>query len=63
MQNVFVDDSEVIEDVDFSNTHMVLIVRDGRKFRLCSVPLPLPSGKVIKPVRSLISNLFLCLQY
>ncbi|XP_031107821.1 uncharacterized protein LOC116012429 isoform X2 [Ipomoea triloba] len=45
-ENVFVDDSEVIEDVDFSNTHMVLIVRDGRKFRLCSVPLPLPSGKV-----------------
>ncbi|RAL37215.1 hypothetical protein DM860_004137 [Cuscuta australis] len=45
-ENVLVDDSEVIEDVDFSSTHMVLVVREGRTYKLCSVPLPLPSGKL-----------------
>lgn len=47
LQNVFIDDKElIIEDVDFSNSHLVLIVREGRKFRLCSVSFPLPSGQV-----------------
>lgn len=47
LQNVLVDDPElVIEDVDFSDSHLVLILREGRKFRLCSLPLPLQSGKV-----------------
>ncbi|CAH9098240.1 unnamed protein product [Cuscuta europaea] len=45
-ENVFDDKLEAIEDVDFSSTHMVLILREGRRYRLCSVPLPLPSGKV-----------------
>lgn len=35
----------VVEDVDFCDSHMVLIVREGRLFRLCTIPLPLPSGK------------------
>ncbi|CAK9185446.1 unnamed protein product [Ilex paraguariensis] len=45
-ENVFIDDQEfIIEDVDFSDSYLVLIVREGQKFRLCSVALPLPSGK------------------
>ncbi|CAN4079603.1 unnamed protein product [Withania somnifera] len=45
-ENIFSDDLEVvIEDVDFSDKHLVLIVRDGRNFRLCSISLPLPSVK------------------
>ncbi|KAA8531765.1 hypothetical protein F0562_006518 [Nyssa sinensis] len=45
-ERVFIDDPElIIEDVDFCDTHLVLIVREGRKFRLCSVSLPLASGK------------------
>ncbi|XP_047312351.1 dipeptidyl aminopeptidase BI isoform X2 [Impatiens glandulifera] len=45
-KNVFVDDGDlIIDDVDFCDTHMVLIVREDRKFRLCSVPLPLPKEK------------------
>ncbi|KAK9285633.1 hypothetical protein L1049_024830 [Liquidambar formosana] len=45
-ESVFIDDQDfIIEDVDFSDTHLVLIVREGRKYRLCSVALPLPSGK------------------
>lgn len=48
MQNIFSDDSEfIIEDVDFSDKHLVLILRDGRNFRLCPISLPLPSVKVI----------------
>ncbi|XP_028117145.1 uncharacterized protein LOC114314839 isoform X1 [Camellia sinensis] len=43
-ENVFIDDRElIIEDVDFCDTHLVLIVREGRKFKLCSVALPLPT--------------------
>lgn len=46
MQNVFADDHElIVEDVDFCNSHLVLIVRENRAFKLCSVSLPLPSGK------------------
>lgn len=45
-ENVFLDDPDlVIEDVDFSDTHLVLIVREGQSFRLCAIPLPLPSHK------------------
>lgn len=48
IQNIFSDNLEfIIEDVDFSDKHLVLIVRDGRNFRLCSISLPLPSVKVI----------------
>ncbi|KAK2981021.1 hypothetical protein RJ640_012180 [Escallonia rubra] len=45
-ENVLVDDQElIVEDVDFSDSHLVLTVREGRNFRLCSVALPLPSGE------------------
>ncbi|PSS30779.1 Protease [Actinidia chinensis var. chinensis] len=45
-ESVFIDDQEVIiEDVDFCDTHLVIIVREDRKFKLCSIPLPLPTGK------------------
>lgn len=48
MQNIFSDDSEfIIEDVDFSDKHLVLIVRNGQNFRLCPIFLPLPSVMVI----------------
>ncbi|XP_059641981.1 uncharacterized protein LOC132283950 isoform X2 [Cornus florida] len=46
-ESVFIDDQDlIIEDVDFSDKHLVLIVREGQKFRLCSVAMPLPSGKM-----------------
>ena len=45
VQHVFVDDPDfVIVDVDFCHTHLVLILREGRKFSLCAVRLPLPVG-------------------
>ncbi|PRQ54936.1 putative oligopeptidase B transcription factor WD40-like family [Rosa chinensis] len=45
-EDVFVSDPDwVFEDVDFSHTHLVLNIREGRNFRLCSVALPLPAGK------------------
>lgn len=48
VQHVFVDDPDlVIVDVDFSHTHLVLILREGRKFRLCAVRLPLPVGRKV----------------
>lgn len=41
-ETVFIDDKDlIIEDVDFSDTHLLLIIREGRKLRICSVPLPL----------------------
>ncbi|KAK9165311.1 hypothetical protein Scep_000502 [Stephania cephalantha] len=41
---VFLDDSDfTIEDVDFSDTHMVFILREGQKYNICSVSLPLPN--------------------
>ncbi|KAG8056962.1 hypothetical protein GUJ93_ZPchr0002g25260 [Zizania palustris] len=33
-----------LEDVDFCDTHMVLILKHGRKLKLCSVKLPLPEN-------------------
>lgn len=45
-EDVFINDPDwVVEDVDFSHTHLVLTLREGRNFRLCSVALPLPAGK------------------
>ncbi|KAH9620637.1 hypothetical protein KSS87_008673, partial [Heliosperma pusillum] len=45
-ENVFADDPDmIIEDVDFCNTHLVLIIRESQKLRLCAVPLPFPSHK------------------
>ncbi|KAL3813572.1 hypothetical protein ACJIZ3_014840 [Penstemon smallii] len=46
-ENVFVDEQQwIIEDVDFCESHLVLIVREGRKYRLCSISLPLSNAKV-----------------
>ncbi|KAL5819500.1 hypothetical protein ACOSQ4_023342 [Xanthoceras sorbifolium] len=40
-ESVFTDDQDmVVEDVDFCKTHLALIIREGWKFRLCSVALP-----------------------
>ncbi|XP_071724890.1 uncharacterized protein [Rutidosis leptorrhynchoides] len=45
-ESVFFDEQDmVLEDVDFNSTHLVLIVRESQKYRLCSVPLPLPLEK------------------
>ncbi|XP_044469239.1 dipeptidyl aminopeptidase BI isoform X2 [Mangifera indica] len=45
-ETVFDDDQDlVVEDVDFCSTHLAIIIREGRKFRLCSVALPLPVGQ------------------
>lgn len=38
----------IIEDVDFSDKYLALIVREGKKVQLCSVGLPLPFGKVME---------------
>lgn len=44
-ESVFFDDQElIIEDVDFCNTHLVMVLREGRKYRICSVALPLSTG-------------------
>ncbi|KAL6961613.1 hypothetical protein U1Q18_039387, partial [Sarracenia purpurea var. burkii] len=52
-ESVFIDDQElIIEDVDFCDTHMGIITRDGWKFKLCSVALPLPAGKIEKALPS-----------
>ncbi|XP_047958257.1 protease 2 isoform X1 [Salvia hispanica] len=46
-QNVFAHDQQMsIVDVDFCSTHLVLIVRNGRKYELYSLSLPLDSNKV-----------------
>ncbi|XP_050207993.1 uncharacterized protein LOC126657362 [Mercurialis annua] len=45
-ESVFNDDQDLnIVDVDFCNTHLVLVLKEGRSFKLCSVPLPLPAKK------------------
>ncbi|KAJ6288567.1 hypothetical protein OIU76_024536 [Salix suchowensis] len=45
-ERVFDDDRDmVIEDVDFCNTHLTLIIRENCSFRICSVPLPMPARK------------------
>lgn len=35
------DPGATIEDVDFCDTHMVFILKEGKTFRICSIPLPL----------------------
>lgn len=61
LQEVFVDDHDlIVEDIDFSDKYLVLIVREGRNFRLCSVRLPLPLGKVKK--ENLLYHAFMLLQ-
>ncbi|KAK4393360.1 Dipeptidyl aminopeptidase BI [Sesamum angolense] len=46
-KNVFANDQElIIEDVDFCDSHVLLIVREGRKYRLCSISLPLSNSKM-----------------
>lgn len=45
---MFIDDNDlIIEDVDFSDSHLALIVKEGERFRLCSVALPMPNNKVL----------------
>ncbi|GAV88974.1 LOW QUALITY PROTEIN: Peptidase_S9 domain-containing protein/Peptidase_S9_N domain-containing protein, partial [Cephalotus follicularis] len=54
-ESVFVDNQAmIVEDVDFCNTHMVLVVREGRKYRLCSVALPLPGWKGAVQLKDLL---------
>lgn len=44
---MFIGDPDlVMEDVDFSNTHMVLILRESGSLKLGSISLPLPTRKV-----------------
>ncbi|KAL7606042.1 hypothetical protein Lser_V15G20495 [Lactuca serriola] len=53
-ENVFIDDNDlVIEDVDFCDSHLVLIVKEGERFRLCSVALPLPRNKDVFHLKEL----------
>ncbi|ONK76002.1 uncharacterized protein A4U43_C03F22810 [Asparagus officinalis] len=41
-ENVVLEEPGIsIEDVDFCDTHMVLVLREGKRFQICSVPLPL----------------------
>lgn len=66
LQNVFIEDQNlVIEDVDFCNSHLVLITREGRNYGICSVALPLPGEKVRKVkvflCLSVSSFLFICI--
>lgn len=45
-ESVYIEDQDlIIEDVDLCDTNMVLIVRNGWKFMLCSVGLPLPNSE------------------
>ncbi|XP_068654569.1 uncharacterized protein [Aristolochia californica] len=42
-EDVFIDDPNIsIEDADFCDTHLALILREGRKYQICSIALPLP---------------------
>ncbi|XP_071711689.1 uncharacterized protein [Rutidosis leptorrhynchoides] len=53
-ENVFIDAEDlIIEDIDFCDSHMVLIIRDGGKLRLCSVALPMPNNKDAVHLREL----------
>ncbi|MCL7039468.1 hypothetical protein MKW94_021649 [Papaver nudicaule] len=46
---VFRDDPEfVLEDVDFYDTHLILILREGGEFKICSVSLPLASKGAVQ---------------
>ncbi|MBA0589251.1 uncharacterized protein LOC105802200 [Gossypium raimondii] len=53
-ENVFIGDQNlVIEDGDFCNSHLVLLTREGRKYGICSVALPLPGWKQAVHLREL----------
>lgn len=53
-ESVFIDDKElVIEDVDFCNSHLAIITREGRKFGICSITLPLLVGRGAVRLREL----------
>ncbi|XP_027346884.1 uncharacterized protein LOC113858419 isoform X3 [Abrus precatorius] len=53
-EEVFVNDPDlIVEDIDFSDKYLALIVREGKKFQLCSVGLPLPFGKGAVKLRKL----------
>ncbi|MED6197084.1 hypothetical protein PIB30_053416 [Stylosanthes scabra] len=46
-EEVFLNDEDlIVEDIDFSDKYLALILREGRNFRLCSVKLPLSTGKL-----------------
>ncbi|KAI3922068.1 hypothetical protein MKX01_005757 [Papaver californicum] len=48
-ENVFLDDPEFsLEEVDYNDTHLTLILREGREFKICSVPLPLASKGAVR---------------
>lgn len=48
-QNVFAHDQQLnIVDVDFCKTHLLLIVRNGRKYEMYSLSLPLGNDKVMR---------------
>ncbi|RZC45284.1 hypothetical protein C5167_038231 [Papaver somniferum] len=48
-ENVFLDDPEfVLENVDYNDTHLILILREGREFKICAVPLPLASKEAVR---------------
>ncbi|KAK9678590.1 hypothetical protein RND81_11G221800 [Saponaria officinalis] len=56
-EDVFVDDPDmVIEDVDFCNTHLVLIIRERENLKLCAVPLPFPGNKAAVRLADLCPN-------
>lgn len=49
LQEVFLNDNDlIVEDIDFSDKYLALILREGQNFRLCSVKLPLPFCEVMK---------------
>ncbi|KAJ7944376.1 Protease 2 [Quillaja saponaria] len=53
-ERVFLDEQDfIVEDVDFSDKYLVLIIREGEKFRICSVSMPLPCEKGAVNLREL----------
>ncbi|PKA54322.1 oligopeptidase B [Apostasia shenzhenica] len=41
-ERIFVEEPDIfVEDVDFCETHMVLVLREGKRYRLCSISLPI----------------------
>ncbi|XP_073226780.1 uncharacterized protein [Cicer arietinum] len=53
-EEVLIDDPDlVIEDVDFSDKYLALIVRENQNFKLCSIGLPLLFGKGAVKLRKL----------
>ncbi|KAL4343535.1 uncharacterized protein LOC107626224 [Arachis ipaensis] len=53
-EEVFLNDEDlIVEDVDFSDKYLALILREGCNFRLCSVKLPLSTGKGAVKLRKL----------